>query len=98
MGAPLQERFLLQLADDGWHGIGFTCGGFLDQLIDGKNYYPAWADRLNIRFLYRLAKEPRRLWRRYLVDYQVFIRRYSHLQWTRFKSKLGMGSSLRKDK
>ncbi len=93
MGAPAQERFLLQLTVDCWLGIGFTCGGFLDQLAAGPRYYPAWIDRLNIRFLYRLFKEPRRLWRRYFVDYQVFLRRYANLQWKRFKSIPGNGKS-----
>lgn len=91
MGAPLQERFLLDLVAKGWRGTGFTCGGFLDQLIVGEAYYPDWVDRLNIRFLYRLLKEPRRLWRRYLVDYQVFLGRYGKLQWNRLKSKIGIG-------
>ena len=27
MGAPLQERFFIQLVARGWHGIGFTGGG-----------------------------------------------------------------------
>jgi len=88
MGAPLQERFFIQLVANGWYGIGFTCGGFLDQVIVGEAYYTDWVNRLNIRFLYRLLKEPRRLWRRYLVDYQVFLRRYSRLQWKRLKSKV----------
>jgi len=91
MGAPLQEKFFVQLVAQGWHGIGFTCGGFLDQVIVGEAYYPDWVDRFNIRFLYRLVKEPRRLWRRYLVDYQVFLRRYGQLQWKRLKAKMWIG-------
>jgi len=91
MGAPLQERFLAQLTKDGWNGVGFTCGGFLDQLITGDSYYPVWVDRLNIRFMYRLLREPRRLWRRYLVDYQVFLKGFIHLQLKRLKSWLGVG-------
>ena len=93
MGAPLQEKFFVQLVAGGWHGIGFTCGGFLDQVVVGEAYYPDWVDRLNIRFLYRLVKEPRRLWRRYLVDYQVFLRRYSQLQWKRLKAKMRIGQT-----
>ncbi len=73
MGAPRQEAFLISAKNAGWRGIGFTCGGFFDQVIDRVNYYPAWVDRLNLRFAYRLLKEPRRLWRRYLVEYQVFM-------------------------
>ncbi len=96
MGAPLQEEFLLRLVATGWRGIGFTCGGFLDQVSAGTTYYPVWIDRLNLRFLYRLFKEPRRLWRRYLVDYQVFLKRYSELQWSRLKAKLGFGKAVDK--
>ncbi len=72
MGSIAQEDFLISLADRGWHGCGFTCGGYLDQLDTGLLYYPGWVNRLNIRFAYRLFREPQRLWRRYLVDYSEF--------------------------
>jgi N-acetylglucosaminyldiphosphoundecaprenol N-acetyl-beta-D-mannosaminyltransferase len=72
MGGRAQEDFLVSLADQGWKGCGFTCGGYLDQLDDGLRYYPGWVDRLNIRFAYRLFREPQRLWRRYLIDYREF--------------------------
>jgi N-acetylglucosaminyldiphosphoundecaprenol N-acetyl-beta-D-mannosaminyltransferase len=72
MGAVAQEEFLLALTDTGWRGCGFTCGGYLDQLGASLTYYPQWIDRLNLRWAYRLAREPRRLWRRYLIDYQQF--------------------------
>lgn len=78
MGTPFQEKFLLDLKSSGWCGTGFTCGGFLDQVLVGKaSYYPKWADRLNLRWLYRLYKEPQRLWKRYLIDYQVFIAKFT---------------------
>lgn len=58
MGTPLQERFLLQLKDCGYKGIGFTCGGFISQLsMKGVAYYPKWADKYNLRFMYRFCKE-----------------------------------------
>ncbi len=76
MGAPHQEELLLLLKTSGWKGVGFTCGGYFDQLSSGMQYYPQWIDRLNIRFLYRIYKEPRRLWRRYFIEYRVFIKLY----------------------
>lgn len=58
MGTPLQEMFLLQLKNCGYKGIGFTCGGFISQLsMKGIAYYPKWANKYNIRFLYRFCKE-----------------------------------------
>lgn len=73
MGAPHQEALLVALKDAGFSGTAFTCGGFLDQLVEKDNYYPQWVDRLEIRWLYRLLREPRRLCRRYLYEYQTFI-------------------------
>jgi N-acetylglucosaminyldiphosphoundecaprenol N-acetyl-beta-D-mannosaminyltransferase len=73
MGAPWQERLLLELRRRGFDGVGFTCGGFLDQLAEKPRYYPAWIDKAELRWLYRLCKEPRRLLRRYAVDYAPFI-------------------------
>jgi len=73
MGTPRQELLLLKLKEFGWQGDGFTCGGYLDQLTyaNGNEYYPKIFNRLNLRWLYRLYKEPRRLWRRYLIDYPM---------------------------
>ena len=76
MGSPRQEAFLLDLKQSGWKGIGFTCGGFLDQIVENVDYFPLWVNRMHVRFLYRIFKEPRRLWRRYLIDYQVFMGRF----------------------
>lgn len=73
MGGPLQERFLLDLRGSGFRGVAFTCGGYFDQLVHGYNYYPRIVDRLNMRFAFRLYKEPRRLAKRYLVDYRFFV-------------------------
>lgn len=74
MGAPHQERFLLGLKNSGWKGLGFTCGGYLDQaLTAGVKYYPGWVNRFNLRAPYRLMREPGRLWRRYLIEYLPFV-------------------------
>lgn len=76
MGSVAQEAFLQDLAEAGWTGIGITCGGYLDQLAGGLRYYPGWVDALNLRWAYRLWREPERLWRRYLLDYGHFGRRF----------------------
>lgn len=59
MGAIKQDEFLLRVKNAGFRGIGFTCGGFIHQTAHNQTeYYPQWIDRLNIRFLYRMYKEP----------------------------------------
>ena len=72
MGSGRQEVFLLELKRQGWRGWGFTCGGYFDQLVGGIAYYPRWIDAANLRWAYRLAREPGRLWRRYFIDYSHF--------------------------
>lgn len=72
MGAPQQEAFLVALADSGWKGVGFTCGGYFDHLGEGFHYYPKLVDKLNLRWLYRILREPRRLGYRNLIEYGPF--------------------------
>lgn len=58
MGALSQEKFLLKVKEKGFKGIGFTCGGFIHQTSkDEIDYYPDWADKFNLRFIYRMYKE-----------------------------------------
>lgn len=58
MGALMQEQFLLKVKLAGFKGIGFTCGGFIHQTSKNEiEYYPAWANKLNLRFIYRMYKE-----------------------------------------
>jgi N-acetylglucosaminyldiphosphoundecaprenol N-acetyl-beta-D-mannosaminyltransferase len=75
MGAPRQEALLIELARAGaWSGLGYTCGGYFDQLADGLTYYPKTIDRLELRWLYRMYREPGRLGRRYVFEYRDYAR------------------------
>jgi beta-1,4-glucosyltransferase len=66
LGAGLQEKILLEASSAMTSGYALTCGGFLDQVLQ-EGYYPPWAYPLRLNWLVRLAREPRRLWRRYTV-------------------------------
>jgi N-acetylglucosaminyldiphosphoundecaprenol N-acetyl-beta-D-mannosaminyltransferase len=72
MGTPLQEQFLLDLVNCGWNGVGYTCGGFLHQASKQLAYYPNWINRYNIRWIYRIYKEPK-LFKRYFFEYPKFL-------------------------
>ena len=81
MGAIKQEQFLLKVKDAGYRGIGFTCGGFIHQTARNMiDYYPAWMDRMNLRFVYRMWKEPHTR-KRYLKAGLIFPVRFV---WERF--------------
>lgn len=58
LGTPKQEQFLLDLKTKGWNGIGYTCGAFITQVSSGLFYYPRYINTLQLRWLYRLIKEP----------------------------------------
>ena len=84
MGIGKQEQFMLMCKNAGYKGIGFTCGGFIHQTAekDGQeSYYPKWMDKLNLRFLYRMYKEPhtrqRYLKAAFVFPYKFIVERFS---------------------
>jgi exopolysaccharide biosynthesis WecB/TagA/CpsF family protein len=75
MGMPLQEKFLdRNLAATGVR-LASTVGAFFDFQAGTIPRAPDWVQRLHIEWIYRLAKEPRRLWRRYVLGNPLFIYR-----------------------
>lgn len=76
MGMARQESYLLDLVDSGWSGVGICVGGFFDKIANPQVDYPKWTEKTKLRFLGRLMKEPRRLSKRYFIDYQPFIKMY----------------------
>ncbi|XEG71209.1 WecB/TagA/CpsF family glycosyltransferase [Pseudomonas sp. abacavir_1] len=73
MGTPLQEKFLVDLVNYGWKGLGYTCGGFLEQTSrKGLHYYPDSLNKLDLRWLYRIIEDPK-LFKRYLLKYPQFF-------------------------
>lgn len=76
MGALMQEKFLLKVKNAGYQGVGFTCGGFIHQTSKNEiDYYPAWVDKTNLRFVYRMWKEPHTR-KRYLMAGLLFPVRF----------------------
>lgn len=76
MGALMQEKFLLKVKNAGYQGIGFTCGGFIHQTSKNEiDYYPVWVDKTNLRFVYRMWKEPHTR-KRYVMAGLLFPARF----------------------
>jgi N-acetylglucosaminyldiphosphoundecaprenol N-acetyl-beta-D-mannosaminyltransferase len=73
LGAPKQELWIHEsreaLAPSVLVGIGAT----LDFMAGAVPRAPAWVSRSGLEWLYRLAREPRRLWRRYLIRDPRFL-------------------------
>ncbi|MBO9623895.1 MAG: WecB/TagA/CpsF family glycosyltransferase [Sphingomonas sp.] len=69
LGSPQQEILAYRvLRSGGATGIGFCVGASLDFLTGAQGRAPALLQRMALEWLYRLLLNPRRLWRRYLVD------------------------------
>jgi N-acetylglucosaminyldiphosphoundecaprenol N-acetyl-beta-D-mannosaminyltransferase len=67
LGAPKQELFSVAVRDVVRPAVLIGCGATIDFLAGIVPRAPAWISNAGLEWLYRLAKEPRRLWRRYLL-------------------------------
>ena len=73
MGNPLQERWLHRRLRDTGAPLGVGVGAFFDFQTGHIRRAPMWMQRLGIEWVHRLVKEPRRMWKRYLVGNPRFI-------------------------
>ena len=69
LGGVRPEAFLLDTRVRGWRVWGCTGGGFFDQLSVLPNYCLRRVGSMNLRWAYRLLREPGRLWRRHLIQH-----------------------------
>lgn len=68
IGMPRQEIFATRLLQGGCTAVVATIGGAIDQLAGVQRNAPRWTGRVGLEWLFRLATQPKRLWRRYLVE------------------------------
>ncbi len=66
LGSPRQERWMAQHQGDLDASVLIGVGAAFDFLAGRKPHAPRWIQRSGFEWLFRLATEPRRLWRRYL--------------------------------
>lgn len=86
VGSPQQEMVALAtLRHGGAKGVGLCCGASLDFLAGKVARAPGWMRRSRLEWLHRLASQPGRLGRRYLVDGPRIFRIWS--RWTRIKKR-----------
>lgn len=72
MGMPRQERWLWDNWDRLQTGVAITGGALVDHAAGHVHRPPRWVANLGIEWLVRLVREPKRLWRRYLLGLPVF--------------------------
>ncbi len=73
LGSPKQELWFLENRHELPPGIYVGAGAAIDFAGGAKKRAPVLAQRIGMEWVWRLAQEPRRLARRYLVDGPKFI-------------------------
>ena len=74
MTAPKQEKWTWEH----WKELDINChvgtiGAVFDFYAGTMERAPLWMQQHSLEWLYRLLKEPRRMWRRYLIGNPVFL-------------------------
>lgn len=72
-GAPKQEKWLFRFRGDLEVPVSMGIGSSLDYLAGRLRRAPGWMQRAGLEWTYRLAQEPARLWRRYLIEDPPFV-------------------------
>lgn len=72
LGAPRQERFCYRMKNR-INGVMVGVGGAFNVLAGIVPEAPKWMQNLSLEWLYRLIKEPKRLFKRYAVTNTKFL-------------------------
>jgi len=74
LGMPYQEKWIHNNKSRLKVGMITNCGAYIEQTANkGIDYYPDWAYRYNLNWFYRILKEPKKLWKRYLLESIQFL-------------------------
>ena len=73
LGSPKQDLWMYEHRDKINAPILVGVGAAFDFLAGVKPQAPRWIRNNGFEWLFRLVTEPKRLWRRYLLDYPLFI-------------------------
>jgi exopolysaccharide biosynthesis WecB/TagA/CpsF family protein len=69
VGSPQQELLAQRIQQRGDAvGIGLCVGASIDFITGQAKRAPGWMQRAHLEWAHRLLNNPRRLWRRYLID------------------------------
>lgn len=73
VGAPKQEKWSAAYLEDVRTSLIFCTGAAYDFAAGTVQRAPLWVQRIGLEWLFRLLQEPRRLWKRYLIDSLAFL-------------------------
>jgi len=74
LGSPKQELFMANHYEQLGAQVSIGIGAAFDFISGRVKRAPVWMQHAGLEWLWRLLQEPRRLWRRYLVEDLVFFK------------------------
>jgi N-acetylglucosaminyldiphosphoundecaprenol N-acetyl-beta-D-mannosaminyltransferase len=88
IGVPKQEKWMAAMRDRLQAPVLIGVGAAFDFHAGLVPQAPAWMQRLGLEWAFRLAQEPRRLWKRYLRYNPLFVIGFLR-QWLRHRARGG---------
>jgi len=73
LSTPKQERFVSEYIDRLDTTLMFAVGAAFDMHTGRVQESPEWLKAMGLQWLHRLCQEPRRLWKRYLINIPKFL-------------------------
>jgi N-acetylglucosaminyldiphosphoundecaprenol N-acetyl-beta-D-mannosaminyltransferase len=82
MGMPRQEHWILDNLEQIQANAILTSGACIDYVAGAVPTPPRWMGRFGLEWLYRLLSEPKRLWKRYLIEPWFLARLFLREIWS----------------
>ena len=92
VGSPKSEKWIYSHQDSLGGCLAFSLGDALNFFAGVKKRAPKWMRHSGLEWLYRLAQEPHRLWRRYLLGNTRFAVIFARELWNKLNGKTEIDS------
>jgi len=73
LGFPKEEKFLWKHKNDFQVPVSVGIGATFDFITGKQRRAPLWMQKSGMEWFYRLCRDPKRLWKRYLIGNTLFI-------------------------
>jgi len=79
LGSPIQEKFVQKYRDRLTVPVIWTVGALFDYWGGREQAAPRWLANLGFEWFWRLCRDPKNKWRRYLIGNAIFVVRLTQL-------------------
>jgi N-acetylglucosaminyldiphosphoundecaprenol N-acetyl-beta-D-mannosaminyltransferase len=85
---PPRKQLMLARFEDAYRpAVGIGAGSTLAFYVGVVQRAPSWISRAGLEWLFRLSREPRRLWRRYLVEDMAAVPVFARMALDRLRGR-----------